>query len=94
MRLGKTSDEKSRLLSGIARISETPHSTPQLGQLGPFFPDVKTTFCAYDRKRVPMVIMMIEMITMIVMMVILMIMLKNYPKKYKYYAFLAKMYQF
>ena len=34
--LGKTSVEKSRLLLGIAQISETP-PTPQLGQLGPLF---------------------------------------------------------
>ena len=33
--LGKTSAEKSRLLSGIAQISETP--APQFGQLGPLF---------------------------------------------------------
>ena len=33
--LGKTSAEKSRKLSGIARISETP--TPQFGQLGTIF---------------------------------------------------------
>ena len=35
--LGKTSYEKSRLLSGIAQISETPPPTPQFGQLGPLF---------------------------------------------------------
>ena len=34
--LGKTSAEKSRLLSGIAQISEPP-PTPQFGQLGPLF---------------------------------------------------------
>ena len=33
--LGKTSAEKSRKLSGIARISEPP--TPQFGQLGTIF---------------------------------------------------------
>ena len=26
-------------------------ATPQFGQLDPFFPDVKTTFCAHDRKN-------------------------------------------
>ena len=75
MWLGKTSDEKSRLLSGIAQISDPPN--PQFGQLGPLFPDVKTTFYAYDRKKVPMMIMIIAMIIMIVMMVILMIMMKK-----------------
>ena len=39
--LGEGSVEKSRLPSGIARIS-TP--TPQSGQLGPFYPDVKSAF--------------------------------------------------
>ena len=42
-----------------------------------FFPDVKTTFYAYDRKKVPMMIMIIAMIVMIVMMVIFMIMMKK-----------------
>ena len=46
------------------------------GNLVLFFPDVKTTFYAYDRKKVPMMIMIIDMITMIVMAVILMIMMK------------------
>ena len=74
--LGKGSVEKSRLLSGIARISETP-PPPNSGNLVLFFPDVKTTFYAYDRKKVPMMIMIIAMIIMIVMMAILMIMMKK-----------------
>ena len=44
---------------------------PNSGNLVLFFPDVKTTFYAYDRKKVPMMIMIIAMIIMIVMMVIL-----------------------
>ena len=77
--LGKTSAEKSRLLLGIARISET--SPPNSGNLVLFFPDIKTMFYAYDRKKVPMMIMLIAMIIiMIVMMVILMIMMKKWPK--------------
>ena len=46
------------------------------------FPDVKTMFYAYDRKKVTMMIMIIAMIIMIVMMVILMIMMKKLPKKH------------
>ena len=75
--LGKTSAEKSRLLSGIAQISEPPPPPPNSGNLVLFFLDVKTTFYAYDRKKVPMMIMIIAMIIMIVMMVILMIMMKK-----------------
>ena len=49
--LGKASIEKSRLLSGIAQISERKKNpTPNSGNLVLFFPDVKTTFYAYDRK--------------------------------------------
>ena len=76
--LGKTSSEKSHLLSGIAQISETPPPPPpNSGNLVLFFPDVKRTFYAYDRKKVPMMVMIIAMIIMIVMMVILMIMMKK-----------------
>ena len=39
IRLGKTSIEKERLLSAIARITYPP--SPQFGQLGPPFSDVK-----------------------------------------------------
>ena len=39
---------------------------PNSGNLVLFFPDVKTTFYAYDRKKVPMMIMIIAMIIMIV----------------------------
>ena len=68
---------------------------PNSGNLVLFFPDVKTTFYAYDGKKVPMMIMITAMIIMIVMMVILMNMMKKLPKKtYKYYDFSAKMYQF
>ena len=64
----------------LPELAKPPPPTPQFGQLGPFFPDVKTTFCAYDRKTVPMMIMMIAMIIMIVMMVILMIMMTKMTK--------------
>ena len=50
---------------------------PNSGSLVLFSPDVKTTFYACDRKKVPMMIMIIAMIIMIVMMVILMIMMKK-----------------
>ena len=30
---------------------ENTNIIKKFGQLGPFFPDVKTTFCAYDRKK-------------------------------------------
>ena len=48
--LGKAFKEKSRLLSGIAQINETP-PPPNSGNLVVFFPDVKTTYYAYDRKK-------------------------------------------
>ena len=49
---GKTSPEKGYLLLGIAQISSPPFPpSPQIGQLGPFSPDVKTMFCACDRKN-------------------------------------------
>ena len=52
---GKASADKNRKLSGIAQISEKKKNpTPNLGNLVLFFPDVKTTFYAYDRKKVPM----------------------------------------
>ena len=66
MGLGKGSVKKSCLLSG-----------PNSGNLVLFFPDVKTTFYAYDRKKIPMMIMIIAKIIMIVMMIILMIMMKK-----------------
>ena len=53
---------------------------PNSGNLVLFFPDVKTTFYAYDREKVPMMIMIIAMIILIVMMVILMIMMKKMTK--------------
>ena len=52
-----------------------PPPSLQFGQLGHLFPDVKSTFYAYDRKKVPLIIIMVVMIIMIVMMVILMIMM-------------------
>ena len=64
-----------------------------MGNLVLFFPDVKRTFYAYGRKKVPLMVMIIAMIIMIVMMVILRIMKKNDNKTYKYYDFSAKMYQ-
>ena len=57
---------------GLTHCAPPP---PNSGNLVLFFPDVKTTFYAYDRKKVPMMIMIIAMIIMIVMMVILMIMI-------------------
>ena len=62
--LGKGSVEKSGSLSGIDRFSNPP--PPNSGNLVLFFPDVTKTFYAYDRKKVPMMIMMIAMIIMIV----------------------------
>ena len=64
--LGKTSAEKSRKLSGIARTSETP--PPNSGNLVLFFPDVKTAFYAHDRRKVLMMIMIIAMIIVMIMM--------------------------
>ena len=74
--LGKTSVEKSRLLSGIAQISKPP-PPPNSGNLVLFFPDVKMTFYANDRKKVAMMIMIVAMTIMIVVMVIFMIMMKK-----------------
>ena len=54
-----------------------PPPTPNSGNLVLFFPDVKTTFYAYDREKVPMMIMIIAMIILIVIMVILVIMMKK-----------------
>ena len=68
-----------RALPKLAKPHPPP---PNSGNLVLFFPDVKTTFYAYDRKKVPMMIMIIAMIIMIVMMVILMIMMKKLQKKH------------
>ena len=80
--------KKVAYFRALPEIAKPP--TPHFGQLGPLFPDVKTTFYAYDRKKVPMMIMIIAMIIMIVLMVILMIMMKKLQKK----EFSAKMYPF
>ena len=53
----------------------TKKNSLQFGQLGHLFPGVKTRFCAYGRKKVPLIIRMVVMIIVIVMMVILMIMM-------------------
>ena len=63
-----------RALPKLGKKKKPPPSL-QFGQLGHLFPDVKSTFCAYDRKKVPLIIIMVVMIIMIVMMVILMIMM-------------------
>ena len=61
----------------LPKLARKKNPTPHLGNLVLFFPDVKTTFYAYDRKKVPMMITIIAMIIMIVMMVILMVMMKK-----------------
>ena len=64
-------------VANFRALPELANPPPNSGNLVLFFPDVKTTFYAYDRKKVPMMIMIIAMIVMIVMMVILMIMMKK-----------------
>ena len=61
----------------LPELAKPPPLPPKSGNLVLFFPDIKTTFKAYDRKKVPMMIMIIAMIIMIVMMAILMIMMKK-----------------
>ena len=62
---------------------------PNSGNSVLFFPDVKTTFYAYDKKKVPMIIMIIAMTIMIVMVVILMIMMKKLPKNIQILLFFS-----
>ena len=64
---------KKTLLKGRHQQENSPLS-PQFGQLGPLFSDVKND--VYDRKSS----MMIMMVTMIIMMVILMIMVTKITK--------------
>ena len=64
-----------RALPKLATTKKTYH--PIRATWSSFFPDVKRTFYACDRKKVPMMVMIIAMIIMIVMMVILMIMRKK-----------------
>ena len=71
----KTNGHKNKLASSVdARISYPP-PIPPIRATWSFFPVVKTTFIAYGRKKVPLIIRMVVMIIMIVMMVILMIMI-------------------
>ena len=76
-----TGDKGRHPLKKVANFRALPELAkpppPNSGNLVLFFPDVKTTFYAYARKKVPMMIMIIAMIVMIVMMVIFMIMLKK-----------------
>ena len=72
---GRHHKEKHVFFRALPELAKPPHPSLQFGQLGHLFPDVKSTFCAYDRKKVPLIIIMVVMIIMIVMMVILMIMM-------------------
>ena len=49
-----------RALPKLAEKRKKKNPPPNSGNLVLFFPDVKTTFYAYDRKKVPMMIMIIN----------------------------------
>ena len=78
MHKGRHSLKKVTYFQALPKLAKPfPPPPPNSSNLVLFFPDVKRTFYAYDRKKVPMMIMIIAMIIMIVMMVILMIMRKK-----------------
>ena len=64
-------------VANFRALPELAKPPPNSGNLVLFFPDVKTAFYAYDRRKVLMMIMIIAMIIVIVMMIILMIMMKK-----------------